>query len=179
MSAPIVFVSGSPSATSRSSAVARVLGARLEARGHATRLYSVRDFDPADLVLARADAPAVKAFVDALKGATAVVLSTPIYKATYSGALKALVDLVPPDALVDKPALGIGTTRSAAHGVELEKAYAALFAFFRARWAGALVALDEEVTLGDGGPATLAAAAEERLASAAEKLARAVEGRGE
>jgi hypothetical protein len=43
-------------------------------------------------MLARAEAPAVKHFVDAVRGAAALVLSTPAYKATYAGALKALVD---------------------------------------------------------------------------------------
>jgi FMN reductase len=175
MTGEVLFVTGSPSPTSRSSAVARALASRLEARGRRTRWYSIRDFDPADVMLARAEAPAVAHFVEAVRGASALVLSTPVYKATYAGALKAVVDLIPPDALVDKPTLGIGTSRLADHGGELAGAFRALFAFFRARSVGPLVVLDDELTLGDGGVATFAAAAEERLTAVALALSLAVE----
>jgi FMN reductase len=140
-----------------------------------TGWYSIRDFDPADVMLARVQAPAVAHFVGAVRSASALVLSTPVYKATYAGALKAVVDLIPPDALVDKPTLGIGTSRLADHGGELAGAFRALFAFFRARSVGALVVLDDELTLGDGGVATFAAAAEERLTAVALALSLAVE----
>jgi FMN reductase len=175
MTGEVLFVTGSPSPSSRSSAVARALASRLEARGGRTRWYSIRDFDPADVMLARAEAPAVERFVEAVRGAAALVLSTPVYKATYAGALKALVDLIPQDALVDKPALAIGTTRLADHGGDLAGAFRALFAFFRARSVGALVVLDAELTLGDGGVAAFAAAADERLTAVERALAQAVE----
>jgi FMN reductase len=175
MTREIVFVAGSPSESSRSSAVARALASRLEELGRPTHGYSIRDFDPADLILARADAPAVKHFVDRVRGAAALVLSTPVYKATYAGALKAVVDLIPPDALVDRPMLGIGTTRLAEHGGDLARAFSALFAFFRARPIGALVVLDAELTVGNGGELTFAAAAEDRLTAVLGALSGAVD----
>jgi len=175
MTREFVFIAASPSSNSRSSAVARALANRLEARGRPTRWYSVRDFDPADVMLARAEAPGIKHFVEVVRGAAALVLSTPVYKATYAGVLKAVVDLIPPDALVDKPALGIGTSRLADHGGDVARAFAALFAFFRARSVGALVVLDDELTVGDGGGATFAAAAEDRLQAVLRALSLAVE----
>jgi FMN reductase len=178
MSGAVVFVSGSPSASSRSTAVARALAGRLESRGQVTRSYSIRDFDPADVLLGRAEAPAVRRFVEVVRGAAGLVLSTPVYKATYAGALKALVDLVPPDSLTGKPALGIATTRLAAHGSEVRGAFAALFTFFGARAVPSLVVLDDELTLVDGGAAKLVAAADERLTSAAHALSTALAGDG-
>jgi FMN reductase len=175
MSHQIVFVAGSPSGSSRSSSVARALAGRLEAYGRPTRWFSIRDFDSEDVMLARAEAPALKHFVEVVRGAAALVLSTPVYKATYAGALKAVVDLIPPDALIDKPTLGIGTSRLADHGGDLARAFGALFAFFRARSVGALVVLDDELTVGEGGVVTFAAAAEDRLAAAARALALAVD----
>jgi FMN reductase len=169
VSGPVVFVNGSPSLPSRSSSVAQAIAARLESRGLATRSFALRDFDAEDVFLARTSAPKVAAFLEAIKGASAIVLSTPVYKATYTGALKALVDVIPPDALVGTPALGVGTTRLPAHGADLERAFGALFSFFRASAVGTLVVLDEELTLRDGA-ATLAAAAEGRLATAVEAL---------
>lgn len=175
MSGEIVFVSGSPSATSRSTAVARALADRLESGGQRTRFTSLHDFPAADVLLARVEAPAVRRFVDVVKDAAGLVLSTPVYKATYAGGLKALVDLIPPDALKGKPALGIATTRLPAHREEVRGAFEKLFAFFGARAVPALVVLDDELTVVEGAPAKLVAAAEERLAAAAHSLSRALE----
>jgi FMN reductase len=169
MSAPIVFIAGSPSPTSRSSLVARAVADTLAAAGLETRSFSLRDFDPGDILFARAEAPAIVAFVEAVKITPAIVLSTPVYKATYTGGLKALVDLVPPDALVGKPALGIGTVRLPEHGQSLATAYAALFGFFRARALDALVVLDSELE-GEAASLTLGTAARERLGVSARAL---------
>ena len=40
--------------------------------------------------------------IEAVSSASAVVFSSPVYKATYSGGLKLLIDLIPPDALRGK-----------------------------------------------------------------------------
>ena len=165
----VVFVAGSPSTVSRSSAVARSVAARLEALGHATQWHDVRDFDAGDVFFARSDAPAVRRLVESVRGAAAVVFSTPVYKATYAGALKALVDLIPPDALAGKPVLGIGTTRLEAHGGALARSFDALFSFFQARTLGTLVVLDGEVSVGESG-STLTVGAEGRLATALREL---------
>ena len=170
----VVFIAGSPSPVSRSSAVARSVAVRLEGLGYATYWLDVRDFDPGDVFFARSDAPAVKRLAESVRRAAAVVFSTPVYKATYSGTLKALVDLLPPDALAGKPALGIGTTRLEAHGGELAKSFDALFSFFEARPVGTLVVLDAEVTVGERG-SVLAAGADERLAAVVRELSRALD----
>jgi FMN reductase len=172
MSKEIVLVAGSPSATSRSSYVAGVVAAHARGAGFAARSFSVHDFDPADVLLARVEAPAIRAFIDAVKGADAIVLSTPVYKATYAGGLKALVDLIPPDALTLRPALGVATTKLAAHGAEVEQAYRALFAFFRAQTIDPLVVLDDELRI-DNGEGTFAGSARARVDLAARRLVKA------
>ena len=169
MSAPIVFVTGSPSSSSRSSLVAEAVARTVRARGFTARFFSIRDFDAADVLLAHAEAPTVAAFLDAVKGAAAVVLSTPVYKATYAGGLKALVDLVPPDALVGKPALGIATTRLPEHGASATRAFSSLFSFFRARTLDGVVVLDSEFE-GAGTSTALGPAAGERVDGAAGAL---------
>lgn len=172
----VVFIAGSPSPVSRSSAVARSVAARLEGLGYATYWLDVRDFDPGDVFFARSDASSVKRLVESVRRAAAVVFSTPVYKATYAGTLKALVDLVPPDALVGKPVLAIGTTWLEAHGAELARSFDALFAFFQARPVGTLVALDAQVTVGETG-SVLAAAVDERIATVVRGLALALDAR--
>ena len=169
MSGSILFVAGSPSPTSRSSFVAQVIAGAVGARGLDARFFSIRDFNAEDVLLGRAEAPEVAAFVEAAKGAAAVVLSTPVYKATYAGGLKALVDLVPPDALVGKPALGIATTRLPEHGLSAARAFSNLFAFFRARPIDAVTVLDSEFD-GAGASLALGSAAGERVGEAARSL---------
>jgi FMN reductase len=169
MTGPVLFIAGSPSATSRSSLVAQAVAEALAAEGLEARSFSLRDFDAADVLFARTGAPAIASFVDAAKTAAAIVLSSPVYKATYAGALKALVDLVPPDALVGKPALGIATTRLPEHGVSADAGYAGLFGFFRARALASLVVLDSQFE-GEGASLTLGTTASERARAAARSL---------
>ena len=174
MSRDIVWVAGSPSPTSRSSFVAHAVAEHAKRAGLSWRAFALGDFEPADVLFGRADAPSARAFVDAVKNSVALVLSTPVYKATYAGGLKAIVDLIPPDALVGKPALGIATTKLASHGVQVDGAYRALFAFFRARANDTLVVLDDEVRV-EGGSGILAPLAEARIDREARALTRAIE----
>lgn len=174
MSREIVFVAGSPAASSRSSQVARAVASRVEGAGLAVRAYSVRDFEPADLVLARVDAPAIAAFADTVKRASAIVLSSPVYKATYAGGLKTLVDVIHHEALTDRPALGIATTRLPAHGAEVERSYRALFAFFKARAIDPLVVVDDEIRIEDE-KASFTDPANARIDAAARALIEAVQ----
>ncbi|WP_394833310.1 NAD(P)H-dependent oxidoreductase [Pendulispora rubella] len=174
MSRDIVFVGGSPSSTSRSRFVAGAVAHALQGAGWTARHFSLGDFDAEDVFHGRTSAPKIAAFVDAVKSAAAIVLSTPVYKATYSGALKALVDLIPPDALAGKPALGIATIRLEAHGPEVDHAYRALFAFFQAKAVGSLIVRDDELPPAEGGFA-LNDAARDRTTGAAKALLAALE----
>jgi FMN reductase len=169
MSAQVIFIAGSPSPKSRSSFVLHRVWAELASAGIPTSTFLLRDFEPADVLLGKPEAKTVIPLIEAAKSASGIVLATPVYKGTYAGALKAVVDLIPPDSLVGKPALGIATTRLEAHAGEVDRAYRALFAFFRAKAHPSLVALDSEVTADEQG-GSLAPAAEERVVAAARAL---------
>jgi FMN reductase len=173
VSAPVVFIAGSPSASSRSSFVAKALAVELEREGLSSLTFSVHDFDPADVLLGRADAPGPRRLIDAVKGSAALVLSTPVYKATYSGGLKALVDLIPSDAVAGRPALGIATARRASHGLAVTRALLDLFSFFDAPPREPLMVLDEEIR-SEGELAFIASATRDRVAVAARDLVEAI-----
>jgi FMN reductase len=177
VSRDVVFVGGSPSATSRSAFVAQALASELQRAGLRPVFWSLQDFEPADVFFGRADAPAVARFVQATKEAVAVVLSTPVYKAAYTGILKAIVDLIPPDALIGRPALGVATARLAAHGTEVDRAMRALFAFFQARALETLVLFDDELKTAKtaGAGMALPSAIEQRVRNTARALVSAVE----
>jgi FMN reductase len=174
MSREVLFLAGSPSITSRSALVADAVAEEIERAGLRKVPWSLADFEPADVFYGRTESPAVARFLDAVKGASALVLSTPVYKATYTGALKAIVDLVPPDALLGRPLLGVATARLPAHGAEVDGAFRALSAFFKARAIQSLVVLDDELQNGPGGK-TLSPEAAQRAHKAARALVAALD----
>ncbi len=169
MTREVVVLTASPSPTSRSTFVARLVAAHVERNGLSARYFAPGDFDATDLIAGRATDAVAARFLDAVARAEAIVLATPVYKATYSGALKSVVDLIPPEALVGKSGLGVATTRLPAHRGEVDRAYQSLFAFFRARTVETLVVLDEELQINAGG-GTLTPAAELRISRAAQAL---------
>jgi FMN reductase len=113
-SVPAVGVAGSPSPASRSRALLDAALAALERRGAVTTRVDL-DRLPADALLGRRSDPGVGAALAAVAGARVLVVSTPIYRATYSGLLKVFWDLFPPDALEGKVAIPLATGGSSAH----------------------------------------------------------------
>lgn len=80
-------------------------------------------------------APELQERIDAILGADALIVSTPIYSASYSGLFKLFVDVLPRDALRDKPVLLGATGGTARHSLAIDHALRPLFAHL-----GALVA---------------------------------------
>jgi FMN reductase len=110
----IVGVSGSPAAKSRSrTLLERALGA-LERYGARVRQVDLAGL-PADALLARRQDPAVADALAAVLGARIIVVSTPIYRATYSGLLKVFFDLLPQGGFAGKVAVAIATAATPAH----------------------------------------------------------------
>ncbi|PZX32246.1 NAD(P)H-dependent FMN reductase, sulfate starvation-induced protein [Cupriavidus phytorum] len=118
----ILTLSGSPSAQSRSGLVLAHLRSALEAAGERTRHLDLRDLPAGPLLAARADDPAIDAATRAVAEAQVVVLATPVYKAAYSGLLKAFLDLLPQTGLRDKIVLPIATGGSLAHALAIDYA---------------------------------------------------------
>lgn len=70
--------------------------------------------------------------IEAIEGAEALVVGTPVYKGSYTGAFKHLFDLVRPNALVGKPVLLSATGGTPLHGLVTEHQLRPLFGFFNA-----------------------------------------------
>ena len=78
--------------------------------GFTGKLFSVRDIPTHDSIFgAGENNPDLNKVVDQLEQASGVIIATPIYKAAYSGALKALLDLLPQQAFAGKVVLPIAT----------------------------------------------------------------------
>ena len=75
---------------------------------------------------------AVAAAVEAIASADLVVVATPVYRGSYTGLLKHLIDLVPQDALRGTPVLLAATGGSDEHSLVIDHELRPLFSFFGA-----------------------------------------------
>ncbi|RJQ81967.1 FMN reductase (NADPH) [Pseudonocardiaceae bacterium YIM PH 21723] len=118
----IVVLSGSPSASSRTAVLAAHVAARLTAQGHTIQVIKVRDLPPAALLAGNTADPQIAAAVAAIESADGVVAASPVYKASFSGLLKTLLDLLPQFALAGKVVLPVLTGGTQAHVLALDYA---------------------------------------------------------
>jgi len=113
--ARILILTGSPSLRSRTSALALHVGDELALDGHSVEVIHLRGLPAAALLSADTADPEIAAAVRAVIAADAVVVATPIYKASYSGLLKVFLDLLPQRALDGKVVLPLATGGTVAH----------------------------------------------------------------
>lgn len=111
-----VGISGSPSASSKSRRLLEALLAALGASGAAATLVDLASL-PSDGLLGRRASAEVQQALAAVALADVVAVSTPVYRATYSGLLKVFCDLFAPGALVGKVAIPVATGGGPAHAL--------------------------------------------------------------
>lgn len=78
-------------------------------------------------------APSARAHLDALVAADAIVIGSPVYKGSYSGLFKHVIDLLDPMDLVGKPVLLMAAGGGDRHALMIEHQLRPLFGFFEAR----------------------------------------------
>ena len=77
---------------------------------------------------------------------SAVIVATPVYKAAYSGLLKAFLDLLPQDSLKGKVVLPVATSAIPGHGLALDCALKPVLSALGARHVlDGIYALDQQV----------------------------------
>lgn len=111
----VLVVSGNPRPGSRTLGVAQAVAGRLAAE------LGLPAGDPIDLALLAPEiltgSAAVTAARDRVAAARVVVVATPVYKASYTGLLKAFLDGYGPDALADVVAVPVVVSASPAHAL--------------------------------------------------------------
>lgn len=112
----VVGVSGSPSASSKSRRLLEDVLAAFGESGAATTLIDLAAL-PADALLGRRASSDVQQALASVASADIVAVSTPVYRATYSGLLKVFCDLFAPGALGGKVAIPIATGGGPAHAL--------------------------------------------------------------
>lgn len=118
----ILLIGGSPLTPSRSTRLLHHAGERLTLLGHRTHRLQVRDLPAEALLHADFTNAELARAVSLVADASALVIATPVYKAAYSGVLKAFLDMLPQDGLHDKVVLPLATGGSQSHMLALDYA---------------------------------------------------------
>jgi len=115
-----LLIAASPSERSRSAALLHGAALALEHAGIVVRRLALSELPAEALLRVRTAEPPLRDALDHVRCASAVVLATPIYKAAYSGLLKAFLDLLPQDGLHGKWIWPLATGGSPAHTLALD-----------------------------------------------------------
>jgi FMN reductase len=118
----VLIASGSPSKTSKTAALADAVANEIRLDGIETEHLRVGELDPQALLSADFSHPSLVEFATKVKNAHGIIVATPIYKASFSGLLKAALDILPQYALVGKVIFPLGTGGSLAHMLALDYA---------------------------------------------------------
>ncbi len=118
----IVLLAGSPAIPSGSTRLLHHVGEALATLGHHCIKLHVRDLPAQALLHADFADPAIRLALGTIAHADAIVIATPIYKASCSGVLKVFLDLLPQDGLLHKPVLDrAGTAASVTHEQAIQR----------------------------------------------------------
>ncbi|WP_297207472.1 NADPH-dependent FMN reductase [uncultured Pluralibacter sp.] len=118
----VITLAGSPRFPSRSSALLEYAREKLSQGNVEVFHWHLQNFNPEDLLYARFDSPALRTLNEQLVEADGLIVATPIYKASFSGALKTLLDLLPERALEGKVVLPLATGGTIAHMLSVDYA---------------------------------------------------------
>lgn len=131
----IIGLSGNVKRPSRTASLVETIVStardRLRAEGHVIELVDAAPVLFRALRSDQLDAEG-RAIIDAIEAADVLVVGSPVYRASYTGALKHLFDLVDYRALTGKRVILAATGGTPLHGLMTEHQLRPLFGFFNA-----------------------------------------------
>ena len=152
----VVIITGSPAEGSRTLQLAEDVGQKLAGGGFALETINVRELPAEDLLHARFESPAIKAALALVERADGVVIASPVYKAAYTGVLKAFLDLLPQLGLTGKTVLPLLTGGTLAHVLALDYGLRPVLQSLNPRHiAAGLFVLDKLIARDESGAFTL------------------------
>src|SRR5471032_2124768 len=167
----VISLAGSPRQPSRSSSLLALSHQWLASRGVEVFTYNLQDFSADDLLFANFSSPQLKQLIAELASADGLIVATPVYKASFSGALKTLLDLLPERALDHKVVLPLATAGSIGHMLAIDYALKPVLASLKAQEVlQGVFADDSLITDYQTFPATLQPALNERLEESLENF---------
>lgn len=129
----VAIISGSPSHTSKTNRVAEWVSEQLQQLGHTVHFIRLRDLPAEDLLYAHSSSEPIAETHDWIRQSRAVIALSPVYKGSYTGILKAYLDLLPEKAFAGKLVVPIVTGGTIAHLLALEYALKPIFSILGAR----------------------------------------------
>ncbi|EFM10301.1 FMN reductase [Paenibacillus curdlanolyticus YK9] len=143
----VVFITATPNQSSRLIGVTQYIENQLHTQGIAVATINVASLPADDLIGARFDSPAIVAANALVEAADAVVIASPVYKASFSGILKTYLDLLPQKGLANKVIAPVFIGGTIAHLLSIDYALKPVLSSLGARnFASAIYATDNQVT---------------------------------
>ncbi len=174
----IVTLAGSPSETSRSAALLEYTRRVCEDHGLAVEAIRVRQLPAEDLLFGRSDSPAIQERIALIAAARGLIVATPIYKAAYTGVLKAFFDLLPANILAGKVVLPLATGGAPNHMLAIDYALNPVLAALGAtHLINGVYVIDSQVQWSPGAPIHLEEPVATRLNTALQQLITVVRSR--
>ncbi|MBA2873728.1 NADPH-dependent FMN reductase [Thermaerobacillus caldiproteolyticus] len=131
--ANIVLISGSPSKNSKTASITNQLQKELIERNHRTSLIDVRELPAEDLLYGNFNSKAITHTHELIRHADAVIVLSPVYKGSYTGILKAFLDLLPEKIFAGKVIAPVVTGGTIAHLLSIEYALKPIFSIMGAK----------------------------------------------
>ncbi|OUL27639.1 NADPH-dependent FMN reductase [Nostoc sp. 106C] len=171
----ILAIAGSPSHPSRTYSLVEYASKILVQQGFTVDIISVRDIPAEDLAFGRYDSPALEKPKAILAKADGVIIATPIYKAAYTGVLKAFLDLLPQKALAGKVIVPLATGGTIAHLLATEYALKPVLSELGARHIlSTIYSVDKQIQVQPDGSIQLDAEIAQRLQDVLHDLVKAI-----
>ncbi|MFA6970705.1 MAG: NADPH-dependent FMN reductase [Gallionella sp.] len=171
----ILLIGGSPSATSRTGRLLANVGARLEQEGLQVDSLNVRDLPAQALLQADFSHPQILFALQQVARAEGIVIATPVYKAAYSGILKAFIDLWPQFGLRGKVVLPLASGGSPAHTLILDYALRPVLASLAPRQVlDSIYAVEQQIVWSEESGLTLDPSIEQRVEDGVSSLIEAL-----
>ena len=128
----ILLIGGSPAQRSRTQILLDHSAEWLEHRGAQTLTWRATDIPAEVLLHAQFSHPSIAQFREDIAQADGIIIASPVYKAAYTGILKAIIDLLPERAFEHKVVLPLMTAGSANHLLALDFSLKPLVAALKA-----------------------------------------------
>ena len=136
MTRTIIGLSGNLDRPSKTRALVQTAVATAASQFEAAgTIFDLSDFGPSLGAACRvADLdPSARIALEVVLSADALVVGSPVYKGSYTGLFKHLIDLIDPLALAEKPVLLTATGGGDRHALVIEHQLRPLFGFFEAK----------------------------------------------
>ena len=169
--AKVVVINGSPTLTSRLSAVIELSEQLLADAGFEVSRIDVASLPPEDLIHTKFESEHIVKANGLVAEADAVIVASPVYKASYTGVLKTFLDLVPMKGLAGKITLPLFIGGSLAHLLAIDYSLKPVLSALGARHIlGGVYTVDSQVVRTEQGGMEIAEELQLRLKAALDEL---------